>query len=114
MIIVHGTIPILPQHLDEVLRLARTMTEETHKEPGCISYDFYVGLTDPNTLMLFQEWEDMDSLMAHFQTPHMEVFLSQLPALLAGEITTRRYAVQSMDGEEEGADDEPAPPPVIH
>ena len=81
MIIVHGTIPVLPEHLDEALRLARTMTEETHKEPGCISYDFYVGLTDPNTLMLFQEWEDMDSLMAHFQTPHMEVFLSQLPEL---------------------------------
>ncbi|MDP6376890.1 MAG: putative quinol monooxygenase [Pseudomonadales bacterium] len=113
MIIVHGTIPVRPEHLEEALRLARIMTEQTHKEPGCISYDFYVGLTDPSTLMLFQEWEDMDSLMAHFQTSHMEEFLSQLPDLLSGEITTRRYAVQSMNSDEE-EDDTLSPPPVIH
>jgi hypothetical protein len=41
----------------------------------------------------------------------METFLSQLPEVLAGEITTRRYAVQSMEA---GTDEEPSPPPVIH
>jgi quinol monooxygenase YgiN len=111
VIIVHGTIPVRPERRDEALRLARVMTVATQQEPGCISYDFYVGLTDPNTLVLFQEWADMDSLMAHFQTEHMETFLSQLPEVLAGEITTRRYAVQSMEA---GTDEEPSPPPVIH
>lgn len=110
MIIVHGTIPIRPELREEALGLARVMTEETQKEPGCISYDFYVGLSDPNTLLLFQEWADMDALMAHFQTAHMETFLAQLPGVVAGEITTRRYAVQSIEAE---AADEGAPP-VIH
>ncbi len=113
MIIVHGTIPIRPDCRDAALRLARTMADATREEMGCISYDFYVGLSDPNTLMLFQEWESMESLMAHFQTDHMDEFLKALPEVVSGEITTKRYAVQSVD-EDEGVGEEPPPPPTIH
>lgn len=112
MIIVHGTIPIRPECRDQALKLARGMTEATLAEPGCLSYDFYVGLSDPNTLMLFQEWESMEALMRHFQTPHMEEFLRALPEVVSGEITTRRYAVQSVDDDSD--DGAGAPEPVIH
>ena len=111
MIIVHGTIPVRPECREEALSLARRMTEATQAEPGCISYDFYVGLSDPNTLMLFQEWENMDALMGHFQTDHMEEFLRELPKVVSGEITTRRYAVQSVDEESEESVE---PPPIVH
>ena len=111
MIIVHGTIPVLPDHRERALELARSMIEATRAEAGCISYDFYVGLSDPNTLMLFQEWENMEALMGHFQTDHMEEFLRELPKVVSGEITTRRYAVQSVDEETEESDE---PPPIVH
>ena len=115
MIIVHGTIPIKPDCREEALELARRMSEATRHEAGCISYDFYVGLSDPNTLMLFQEWEDMESLMGHFKTEHMESFLLELPDVLDGEITTRRYAVQSVDETDDfEEDDDGELPPVIH
>ena len=64
------------------------------------SYEFYVGLADPDTLMLFQEWESMEALMEHFDTAHMDDFLQRLPDLVSGEIVTRRYAVQMMDEEQ--------------
>ena len=111
MIIVHGTIPILPDCRERALELARRMTDATRTEIGCISYDFYVGLSDPNTLMLFQEWENMEALMGHFQTDHMEEFLRELPKVVSGEITTRRYAVQSVDEETEESGE---PPPIVH
>ena len=111
MIIVHGTIPIRPDCRERALELARTMTEATQTEVGCISYDFYVGLSDPNTLMLFQEWENMDALMGHFQTEHMDEFLRELPQVVSGEITTRRYAVQSVD---EDSEESSEPPPIVH
>ncbi len=111
MIIVHGTIPIRSDCRERALELARAMTEATQAEVGCISYDFYIGLSDPNTLMLFQEWENMDALMGHFQTEHMDEFLRELPQVVSGEITTRRYAVQSVDEETEGSSD---PPPIVH
>lgn len=96
-----------------MLELARDMAEATRAEFGCISYDFYLGLSDPNTLMLFQEWENMEALMGHFQTEHMDVFLKELPEMVSGEITTRRYAVQSMD-EDGSAVREEEPPPTVH
>ncbi len=111
MIIVHGTIPIRPELREQALELARSMAEATRAEPGCLSYDFYVGLSDPNTLMLFQEWESMEALMRHFQTPHMEAFLQALPKVVSGEITTRRYSVQSVDDDPDAGGDSP---PVIH
>jgi quinol monooxygenase YgiN len=111
MIIVHGTIPIRPERREQALELARRMTEATQAETGCVSYDFYVGLSDPNTLMLFQEWETMEALMAHFQTDHMDEFLRELPDVVSGEITTRRYSVQTI---EEDADQALALPPIIH
>jgi quinol monooxygenase YgiN len=111
MIIVHGTIPIRPDCREQALKLARGMSAATRSEPGCISYDFYVGLSDPNTLMLFQEWESMDALMRHFQTSHMEEFMRALPTVVSGEITTRRYAVQSVDDESEETADAT---PIIH
>jgi len=111
VIIVHGTIPLRPECREHALQLARRMADATREEIGCISYDFYVGLSDPNTLMLFQEWESMEALMGHFQTEHMEDFLRELPELVSGEIITRRYAVQSMDEDETEEEDAP---PIIH
>tara|TARA_A100001037_G_scaffold287517_1_gene297071 strand:+ start:230 stop:490 length:261 start_codon:yes stop_codon:yes gene_type:complete len=73
------------------------MSDATRSEKGCISYDFYVGVSDPDTLMLFQEWENMECLMGHFQTTHMEEFLRELPKVVAGDIITRRYSVESHD-----------------
>jgi quinol monooxygenase YgiN len=113
MIIVHGIIPIRPERRDRALSLAREMSEATKSEPGCISYEFYVGLSDPNTLLLFQEWESMEALTRHFQTQHMEEFLRALPAVISGDISTRRYAVQSVDEDSDGSDD-PDSAPVIH
>tara|TARA_A100001037_G_scaffold81572_3_gene73617 strand:+ start:14895 stop:15236 length:342 start_codon:yes stop_codon:yes gene_type:complete len=113
MIIVHGSIPILADSRERALELARRMVDATRTEVGCISYDFYVGLSDPNTLMLFQEWESMEALMGHFQTEHMEEFLRELPKVVSGEIITRRYAVQSVDEEtDDGGGGEP--PPIVH
>ena len=115
MIIVHGTIPIREDLRERALDLARRMAAATREEPGCLSYDFYIGLADPNTLMLFQEWETMDALMVHFKTPHMEEFLKELPEVLNGNITTRRFAVQSVDDDDEDdLEPEVTSPPIVH
>lgn len=114
MIIVHGTIPLLPDCRERAIELARDMAVATREEVGCLSYDFYVGLSDPNTLMLFQEWQSMEALMGHFQTDHMESFLRELPELVSGEITTRRYAVQSMDDDDDEPIQQEEPPPIVH
>ncbi len=103
MIIVHGTFPVKADYREEALELMKRMSVASRTEEGCISYEFYVGLSDINTLLLFQEWDCVDSLQAHFETDHMEEFLKVLPDILDGEVTTRRYEVRgTSDGFEEG------------
>ena len=97
MIIVHGTFPIKLEVRDEALELMRRMSVASRAEEGCLSYEFFVGLSDPNTLLLFQEWETVDALHDHFQTPHMEDFLKELPNILDGDVSTRRYEVRGRD-----------------
>ena len=123
MIIVHGIIPLKPDRREEALQLARDMSEATQAEAGCVSYDFYVGLRDPYTLVLLQEWDSVEAWMSHFKTAHMKAFLDELPHVVDGEIVTRRYAVQAVeesdddfdvDEELDGERDEPEPTRIVH
>lgn len=97
MIIVHGTFPVKPELREDALELMHRMAIASRGENGCISYEFYVGLSDPNKLLLFQEWESVEALQGHFDTEHMEDFLKVLPDVLDGEVTTRRYEVRTAD-----------------
>ena len=97
MIIVHGTFPLKPALRAEALELMRRMSVASRSEFGCVSYEFYIGLSDPNTLLLFQEWESVEALQGHFETEHMEEFLKALPDVLDGDVSTRRYEVRSTD-----------------
>lgn len=109
MIIVHGTFPVKTDVRDDALELMRQMATASRTEEGCISYEFYVGLTDPNVLLLFQEWESVDALQGHFETDHMEEFLRVLPNVLDGEVATRRYEVKVSNDVFETTDFEPEP-----
>ena len=112
MVIVHGIIPIKPARREQALSLAREVSAATRNEEGCVSYEFYVGLTDPNTLILLQEWESIDALSSHFRTPHTRAFIDALPDVLAGKVFTRRYTVQEERAPPRPKDE--APPPIIH
>ena len=111
MIIVHGTFPIRSEVRDDAISLMREMVMASRSEYGCVSYEFYVGLTDPNTLLLFQEWESVEALQGHYETDHMEDFLKALPEVLDGEISTRRYEVRSSQDDELNEEDDLMAPP---
>ena len=94
MIIVHGVFPLKAETRKEALKLMREMAFRCRAEEGCISYEFYVGLSDPNTLLLFQEWESAEALQDHFESDHIEEFHRVILEVLDGEVATRRYVVR--------------------
>lgn len=116
MIIVHGTFPVRAEVREDALDLMRQMAVASRAEDGCISYEFYIGLSDPNELLLFQEWESVDALQGHFETEHMEEFLKLLPDVLDGEVATRRYEVRVSGDEADTPELEPdlMPEPERH
>ena len=105
MIIVHGTFPVKPEVRNDALEVMRHMAIASRAEPGCITYEFYIGLSDMNTLLLFQEWESFEALEDHFQTDHMGEFVRLLPDFLSGEIFNRRYEVREAREELEESPD---------
>ncbi len=96
MIVVAGTMAVQPARRDEAAHVALKMVAATRAEAGCLTYDFWLDLADPNRFHVFEEWETPESLEAHFQTSHMAEFLEALPALIAGPPDIKRYEVASV------------------
>lgn len=100
MIMVQSTFQIHPEARDEALELMKNMERLCREEHGCLGYEYFAGITDPNQVVLLQEWEDADSLEEHYQTVHMEDFLNKLGQFLSSPVSTRSYVAE----EEHGAD----------
>ncbi len=96
MTVVTGKVLVRPERRQDAIRAALAMAEATRKEQGCITYQFSADLEDPNTILIFEEWESDEALAHHFQTEHMRVFRQQLPGLLAGPSAIKRYSVESV------------------
>lgn len=65
-------------HLEDALDLYRLLIQETVKEPGCISYELFQELDDPNRLTLIEEWVDLEALQLHTKTPHFIDLVAKL------------------------------------
>jgi quinol monooxygenase YgiN len=74
MIIVAGHIDIDPKNEAKVESIARTMMAETRREAGCRVYEIMRSLETPGRLHLYEEWDSLEALEAHFGTPHMQVW----------------------------------------
>ena len=93
MIVIAGSVPIRPEHREEAVRVALTMARATQAEAGCVTYRFSADLADPNTFLLFEEWESEEALARHFESDHMRVFREQVPRFVAGPPRIERFAV---------------------
>ncbi len=95
MIVIKATARIRPDRRDQAVEAAKTMAAATATEPGNISYTFSQDLDDPAVFHLFEEWDDEESLAAHFTLPHMADFVVALGEVLDGEMPTTKYVVSS-------------------
>jgi quinol monooxygenase YgiN len=72
MIYVVATMQVKPEKRDAVLAAAKTAIAETRKETGCQSYDLHVSVTEPNTFVFVERWDNRDRLTAHMGMPHFK------------------------------------------
>ena len=94
MITVQSTFFLIHQTKSEAVDLMKEMVKHSRAERGCRSYEYFEGLTETNQIILLQEWSDAECLQDHYQSQHMEKFLSKLGSLLEREVTTRSYVTQ--------------------
>lgn len=99
MIIVKGSFPIKADQQPEALDLVQDLACASRKEPGCLSYEVYVQADEPQVIMVWQQWSNLDALEIHFGSDHVDAFLDAIPDMIDGEVLSARYDVSSVDGE---------------
>ncbi len=71
----------------------RVMEEETRKEPGCLTYAFSIDVNDATMIRIFERWESLDALAAHFKTPHMAAFGEALGKIQPKSVDVKAYEI---------------------
>lgn len=93
MIIVKGTIPLNREDREEAVALIREMADSSRRESGCLAYEVYLSVDDPDTVVLWQQWRSLDALEAHFASEHVDAFLEMIPDYIGGEVISERFDV---------------------
>ncbi len=91
MIIVHGAIEIDPDQWETAMEISMEHVERSRKEDGCISHAVHIDAENPNRLVFFEEWENMDALNTHFQVPASADFVQQLETLTTSKPEMRIF-----------------------
>lgn len=57
--------------IEEFIALAEKLVEATNKlDEGCIHYDVYQDIENPQVLTFIEEWECMEALQKHMAAAH--------------------------------------------
>jgi len=59
----------------------RALVAASHTEEGCLRYTLNRDVSDPSRLLIVEVWRSQADLDAHFQAPHMAVFMASLESL---------------------------------
>ena len=71
MIVVIARLVIKPGSIPHLVGPAKVMIAQTRKETGCIAYDLYSSITEPETMIFLERWETREALSAHARTAHV-------------------------------------------
>lgn len=71
MIYVVATLVIRPGSLDALRAPAAACIAETREETGCIAYELFHSLSDPEKLVFVEKWQTREDLTAHSKQPHL-------------------------------------------
>jgi quinol monooxygenase YgiN len=94
-IVIRGVLPIRADKRDQAIAAFIAVSEGSEQEQGCAGYRFAEDVREPNRFLISEHWDDAEALAAHFSTPHMAVFTSQVGDLLAGAPEVLKYEVSS-------------------
>ena len=74
MVHVIATLAAKPEMKADLIDAAKQCVASTRQEDGCISYELFQSMLDPNKLVFVEEWESAEYLPAHSKAEHMKSF----------------------------------------
>ena len=98
-VVVVATFKVQEGRVDEAIEALTPVIEQTHDEPGCLSYALHRDVNDPLRLVLVERWTSQVALERHFQQPYLEG-LGQLAGGLLSEPPTPNFCPPVPPGDE--------------
>mgnify|MGYP001030524578 CR=1 FL=1 len=50
---------------------AAGIREAVRQEAGCLKYDYYLSVSEPDQVLLVEQWESREAQQVHLSQPHM-------------------------------------------
>ena len=63
-----------PEDRAEMAEAVRILAAESRREPGCVSYIPHHSEEDPDTIVIYEQYQDEEALAAHRETPHFKKY----------------------------------------
>jgi quinol monooxygenase YgiN len=59
-----------PEDREEIVEVLRELTRLSRQEPGCVSYIPHHVESDPDTILIYEQYKDEATADAHRASPH--------------------------------------------
>ena len=81
--------------LDDFLEALYTIgvARETRREDGCMGYEYFTSIDDPEKLFLVEHWRDEAAQLAHLQSAHIKA-LGEVKANYVEETILEKFIVE--------------------
>jgi quinol monooxygenase YgiN len=63
-----------PEDRDEIHEALRALADASRKEPGCATYIPHVVESDPDTVVIYEQYRDTAALEAHRTSAHFKKY----------------------------------------
>lgn len=93
MLLVIGTVHILPDNLRAALPVMTRMVEASRREEGCLEYGYAQDILIPGLIHVKELWVDQAALDRHFASTHIAEWRAAWSGLGIGDRNLRAYDV---------------------
>ncbi len=63
-----------PEDRAEIRRMLQNIGSASRQEPGCVNYVTHVVESDPDTVVIYEQYRDADALEAHKASTHFDQY----------------------------------------
>jgi quinol monooxygenase YgiN len=63
-----------PEDREEIATILRELADASRAEAGCVSYIPHRVESDPDTIVIYEQYRDMAALDAHRASPHFALY----------------------------------------
>jgi len=102
MIFITAKFLVKPEHADDWPEIAKSFTEATRTEPGCLWFDWSRSVDNPAEYVLVEAFRDGDAGGAHVSSAHFKEAQRTLPRYLVATPRIINFDVPQDDWSELG------------